>query len=386
MLFSRRRCARPAWGETQLERPVFKPVGTPVEQLDTPALVVDVAVLDQNIETLHSFFRHCSAKVRPHVESHRCPSIAHRQLAAGGTVGGIGVTTVGEAEVFAQHGFADIFVANEVVTPQKIRRLCALAHHARMTVAVDNPDSVKDLSEAADAGGVTLNVAVDIHTRLDGCGVEPGRPAVVLARAVREADNLHFSGLMTYEGSILTDDADELAAESLKWIQQVLDTREMAENAGIDVEMVSVGGTHNYEIAGEMAGVTEVQAGSYALMDSRYSRYRRQLRPAARVMATVTSVPEPGLAWLDCGQKAIGIDTGLPVVEGIPGAEVTALHAEHGRLVLKEGAGGNVDLADKVWLTPWDAGACVNLYDYMNVVRDGKLEATWDVAARGRYR
>ena len=123
-----------------MERPVFKPMGTPVEELDTPVLVVDVDVLDRNIETLHSFFRQRDAKVRPHVESHRCPAIAHRQLAAGGTANGISVTTVGEAEVFAQQGFSDIFVANEVVTPQKIGRLCSLARQASITVAANiNP-------------------------------------------------------------------------------------------------------------------------------------------------------------------------------------------------------------------------------------------------------
>ncbi len=369
-----------------MERPIFKPVGTPVEELDTPALVVDLSVLEQNIETLHAFFRQCDAKVRPHVESHRCPAIASKQMIAGGTVGGISVTTVGEAEVFARQGFDDISVANEIVTPQKISRLCALARYAKMTVAVDNPSNVQDLSEAAQQKGVTLNVLVDIHTRLDRCGVEPGQPAVDLARAIGKALGLHLAGLMTYEGAILTEDAEELAAESRKWIQQVLDTREMVENDGMEVEVVSVGGTHNYELAGAMAGVTEVMAGSYALMDYRYSQCRTQFRPAARVMATVISQPEPGLAFLDSGQKAVGIDTGLPVVEDIPGAKLTGMSAEHGRLVVEGDAQNQIDLGGKVWLTPWDIGNCVNLYDHINAVRDGKLEVVWDIAARGRYR
>ncbi len=121
-----------------MERPIFKPVGTPMEQLDTPALVVDLAILEQNIDTLHAFFRQREAKVRPHVESHRCPAIAHKQLAAGGSVGGICVSTVGQAEVFAEHGFTDMLVANEIVGSQKINRLCALVRHASLTVAVDH--------------------------------------------------------------------------------------------------------------------------------------------------------------------------------------------------------------------------------------------------------
>ena len=103
-------------------------------------------------------------------------------------------------------------------------------------------------------------------------------------------------------------------------------------------------------------------------------------------MATVTSRPEPGTAIVDAGQKAVGIDTGLPVAEDIPGATVMALSAEHGRLRLQDDAESKVALADKIWLTPWDIGTCVNLYDYIHAVRDGKLEVVWDVAARGRYR
>jgi D-serine deaminase-like pyridoxal phosphate-dependent protein len=369
-----------------MERPIFKPVGTPAEELDTPALVVDLDALAQNIETVHAFFRGHDARLRPHVEAHRCPAIAHMQLDAGGTVGGISCTTVGEAEAFAQSDFSDIFIANEIVSPPKIARLCALARRVKVTVAADNPQNVKDLSEAAQQSGVTLNVAVDIHTRLERCGVEPGKPAVDLARAIRRAKGLHFAGLMTYEGAILSEDPKELEAESRKWIQRVLDTRQMVEKAGIEVEIVSVGGTHNYEIAGAMAGVTEVPAGSYALMDYRYRKSRPQLTPAARVLATVTSRPEPGTAITDTGMKAIGNDTGLPAAEDTPGATVATLSAEHGRLTLEGDADKSLKPGDKVWLTPWDIGACVNLYDYVQAVRDGKLEAVWDITARGRYR
>ena len=369
-----------------MERPIFKPVGTPVMQLDTPALVVDVAILERNIDTLHGFFRQHDAKIRPYVESHRCPAIAHKQLAAGGTVGGICVGTVGQAEVFIEHGFTDILVAREIVTPQKISRLCALARHASITVAVDQPQNVRDLSNSATAHGVTLRVVVDIHTRGNGCGVEPGQPTLDLARLVHQAPHLEFAGLMTREGPTPTEDPGKLATESRQWIQQVLDSREMVENAGLTVRMVSIGGTYNYEIAGTMAGVTEVLAGTYALMDQRYAQSRPQFKAAAKVMATVTSRPEPGTAIVDAGQKAVGIDTGLPVAQDIPGATVVALSAEHGRLRLQDEGDSKLALADKIWLTPWDIGTCVNLYDYLHAVRDGKLEVVWDVAARGRYR
>lgn len=372
--------------EKGMERPIFKSAGTSVAQLDTPALVVDLACLEHNIATLHTFFAQRESKVRPHVTVHRCPAIAHKQLAAGGTVGGIGVTTVGEAEVFAEHGCTDIFIANEVVTGAKISRLCALARHATMTVAVDNPANVQALSTAAVAYGVTLRVVVDVHTRLNGCGVAPGQPAVQLAQAVQTAPHLEFIGLMTYEGPLFADTPEALVAESRRWIQQVLDTRALVERAGLPVSMVSVGSTCNYEIAGSMSGVTEVLAGTYALLDARYAPYRPQFRPAARVLTTVTSLPEPGTIITDAGQKAVSVDRGLPEVQGLLQATVNALSAEHCRLRLDETPARPPALGDQLWLTPRDIGTCMNLYDYIYAVRDDRLEALWRVAARGQYR
>lgn len=369
-----------------MERPIFKPIGSPVDQLDTPALVVDLDVLESNIETVHSFFRDRDAKLRPHIESHRCPAIAHLQLAGGGTVGGVSVTTVGEAEVFAQNGFTDVFVANEVITSAKIARLCGLARSTKITVAVDSADNVAKLSEAAQSNGVNLNVVVDVHTRLERCGVEPGQPALDLASAVTKAQNLRFAGLMSYEGAIISDNPDVVYSESKKAIQPVLDTREMIEKAGMPVDVVSVGGTHNYEMAGAMSGVTEVPAGSYALMDHRYTQSRPQLHPAARVMSTIISHPISEKALSDCGQKALGLDLGLPVIDEFDGASFVAMSAEHGHVMLEGDAQNQASVGDKIWLIPYEMGTTTNVYDYIHAVRDGKLETVWDVSARGRYR
>lgn len=368
-----------------MERPILKPIGTPVEELDTPTLVVDLAVLEKNIETVHGFFRNRKAKLRPYVGTHRCPALAHMQLAAGGTVGGVAVGTVGQAEAFADNGVADLMVTTEVVGPPKIERICALARRARVTVVVDSAGNVDDLARAAKAHGVTLRAAVDVHTRLNGAGVEPGKPAVDLAKRVAKAKGLEFVGFASYEGPILEKSPAKLAAESRRWIQQVLDTREMAEKAGLDVQSVVVGGTHNYEIAGAMKGVTEVPAGAYALLEERYRPYRKQLKPAASVLCTVTSTPEPGTAVADAGMKSCGNDTGLPGVRNVPGAVVRSLSAEHTNISMAE-AKTRLTVGDKVWLTPWEVGVTANVYDYINAIRKGKLEAIFEVTARGRYR
>ena len=368
-----------------MERPIFKPIGTAEEALDTPALVVDLSGLNQNIETMHSFFRSRSVVLRPHVSGHGSPAIAHMQIAAGGTVGGIMTATLGQSEVFAATGFDDIFLANLVTAPSKIARLCSLARRVNMTVAVDSAANVSDLGEASVEAGVTLNVLVEINTRRDGMGVAPGRPALELANAIVGEEGLHFAGLMTYEGSIRAE-GDELVSESKKWIQQVLDTREKLEKAGLDVEILSVGGTHNYEIAGEMDGVTEIAAGSYALMDEGYRTYRPQFVNAAKIMSCVTSMPEAGNVITDAGRKAIGGDTGNPGIPTLPGGEVRGLSAEHGGIDLDPSFDHGLSLGDRVWFVPNSIEGCVNLHDYMHVIRNGKLDAIWELPARGRYR
>ena len=161
-----------------MERPILKPIGAPVEELDTPALVVDMEALEANIEKVHSGFADSPAKLRPYVETHRCPAIAHKQLAAGGTAGGVAVASVSEAELFAQNGISDFLVVNEVVSASKIARLCALARRASVAVAADSAANVQMLSDAAQAAGVELKVVVDINTGQERSGVAPGEPAL----------------------------------------------------------------------------------------------------------------------------------------------------------------------------------------------------------------
>ncbi len=369
-----------------MERPIFKPIGTPTEQLDTPSLIVDVDALEHNIATVADFFESSAARLRPHVEAHRTPAIAHKQLAAGGHVGGIAVSSIGQAEVFVPSGFTDVFVANLVVTPQKITRLCALARQARIGVAVDSPANVADLSDAAVANGVCLDVAVYVNTRLGLYGVEPGQPAVDLAKAVVDAPGLDFAGIMTQEGSILSDDPDDAAAESRSAVQPLLDTRQDIESAGIPVRVVSAGGTSNYQVVGAIDGVTEVPAGTYALLDAQHAPHLPHLKTAGRVMSTVTSRPEPGYMITDGGQKAIGADTGFPSIDNLPDPTVKGLSAEHGSIYFDASEGADPQLGEKIWCTPWDAATCANLHDYIFAVRNDSLEAIWEVSARGRYR
>ena len=388
-----------------MERPVFQPVGTAVEDLDTPALVVDLDLMEGNIEVLHSYFRQSDTKVRPNLAAHQCPQIGHRQLEAGGTVGGIVVTTLGEAEVFINAGFNNVLVTNQIVTRPKIIRVCALSKSSSLSVAVDNRNNVDDLSEAAAASGVTLQVLVEVDAGLGRCGVQPGQPALDLAKHVARAPGLSFGGLMTVlptptlrngdsadcssqagaDDTLSPSDREAMESKTRHHLQSLVNTRELIENDGLAVTVVGVAGTHSYHIAAQVTGVTEVQAGSYPLMDYSYRRIRPEFKQAVKILAQVISHPVGPRAVLDAGHQATGPDSGLPILEGFPGATATRFSAEHCVLEFEGVAQTRLMPGEKVWLIPRDLRLCLNQYDYIRAVRGGKLEGFWPMGSRGRF-
>ena len=367
-----------------MERPIFQPVGTPVEELDTPALVVDLDLMERNIQTYQGYFANTPVTVRPVVTSHLCPQVARRQLAAPGSRG-VATTTVGEAEVFAVAGFEDILLANQVVTVSKIRRLCALASQTAVSVAVDNSDNVAKLSQAAASSGVELSVLVEIEAGMGRCGVSADAEAVALARVVSDAQGLRFRGIMATVPGPTGDDPETHARQTRQNLQVAIHVKDLMESAGLSVPEVSVGGAHCHTAAGEMPGITEVRAGRYPLMDVRLQAHLPELSLAAMVLSTVISRPADNMAVLDAGHKATGPDHGRPVLQGHDGATAARFSAEHGVVELESGAGESLVPGQKARLAPWELAACVNQYDYIRAVRDGSLEGYWPLSARGRF-
>ena len=375
-----------------MERPVFQPPGTPVEELDTPALVVDLDVMGRNIEILHSRFNQSEAQIRPYVAAHQCPQIAYFQIEAGNTVGdgGIAVATLGEAEVFTEAGFRNVLIASQIVTRSKIERLCALARSNAISVAVDSVANVDALSQAAAASGTEVDILVELDVGLGRCGVAPGAGALALAKAIAGAPGLHLEGIMAIPPFPSASDSEApdkagMDAAARQQLQLVLDTRELLEREGLRISTVSVGGTQNYDVAVSLSGITEVQAGSYPLMDYNYCRVRPEFTPAAKVLAGVISRPSLYSAVLDAGHKATGPDQGRAVLEGITGAEATRFSAEHGILELENVPMEALRSGDKAWLVPFNIGLCFNQYDYVRAARGGKLEGYWSIAGRGRF-
>ena len=367
-----------------MERPIFQPAGTPVEELDTPALVVDLDLMEQNIKTYHGYFAGTAATVRPVVTSHLCPQVARRQMAAPGSRG-LAVTTVGEAEVFVAAGFDDILLSNQVVTAPKIRRLCALASHAAIGVAVDNSANVSQLSRAATFAGVNLNVLVEIEAGMGRCGVTPDAEAVGLARAVADSEGLSFRGIMATVPGPAGNSRETHSQQTRQNLQVAIDAKDLMESAGLTVSEVSVGGAHCCLAASELPGITEVRAGRYPLMDVRLQEHLPDLSLAAMVLASVISHPVPDMAVLDAGHKATGPDMGRPVLQGVDGGIAARFSAEHGIVELEADAADALTPGEKARLAPWELASCVNQYDYIRAVRDGKLEGYWPLTARGRF-
>ena len=367
-----------------MERPIFQPVGTPVEELDTPALVVDLDLMERNIQSYHGYFASSGATVRPVVTSHLCPQVARRQLAAPRSRG-VAVTTVGEAEVFVSAGFDDILLANQVVTSSKISRLCALASQTSVTVAVDSASNIAQLSRSAVAAGVELGVLVEIEAGLGRCGVTPDAEAVALARAAGDADGLRFQGIMATVPGPSGGSPESHTQQTVRNLQVALDAKDLMESAGLNVPEVSVGGAHCAPAVASLPGITEVRAGRYPLMDVRLREHLPGLSLAAVVLATVISHPVAELAVLDAGHKATGPDMGRPVLQDVAGGIAARFSAEHGIVELDSEAEGMLTPGEKARLAPWELASCVNQYDYIRAVRDGRLEGYWPLSARGRF-
>ncbi|MGI8913631.1 MAG: DSD1 family PLP-dependent enzyme [Chloroflexota bacterium] len=358
-------------------------IGRPVADLPTPAPVVDVDVLQSNITRMARFFQDRPARLRPHVKTHRAPVIARMQLAAGAT--GVTCAKVAMAEAMAEGGIDDVFVANQVVSRQAIDRLCRLAQRARVTVAVDDAGNVADLADAAQAHGVTLDVVVEVDAGMGRCGVQPGQPALDLARAVSRSPGLRFRGLHAYEGHVVQhQDVAVRKAETERMFARTIETRDLLEHNGLAVAVVTGGGTGTYNISGVYPGVTEHQSGSYVYMDPSYQEKVPEFDLAFSVLCTVLSRPSSEKVITDGGIQVLARDHGTPAVAGHPELAYRSLSEEHGNFIVRDGYATDLRIGDVLAVYPGHCCSAANLHDRVFAARKGVVEAVWLVTARGR--
>lgn len=359
-------------------------VGLDKYELDTPSLLIDLEIMDRNISAMADYYEGVRVDLRPHVKPHKCPIIAHKQLEAGAI--GITCQKLGEAEVMASAGIRNILIANQIANKQKLHRLIGLARHSDVIVGVDSLKNARQISNAASERGIKVNIAMEISG--GRCGVEAGEPAISLARELVKLRGLRFRGIWFHKGLGRYKQVEERRKAHFELLRPVIETKDMIEDAGIDVEIVSTGSTGTYNISPEVPGVTEVQAGKYVFMDRVY-KTSEGLEPfdyALTILATVISRPSRDRAIIDVGLKSRGGNYGalvLPLVKDLEGVELIRFSAEHGHLKL-ESPSRELKVGDKLELIPSNCGTTANLYDEYIGVRNDSVEVVWPISARGK--
>jgi 3-hydroxy-D-aspartate aldolase len=361
------------------------------DEIATPALLLDLDRFERNLARMADHVRRHGKALRPHAKTHRCPEIARRQVAAGAL--GVACAKLGEAEVMARSGVRGLLITTEIVTPSAIGRLMRLLAQAPDTmIVVDDANNVAALSRAASEAGRMVNVLVDVDVGNRRTGVAPGEAALGLGRLVAEQRALRLRGLQGYAGHCAhvvgwkeRRDASQAALAPL------METRQRLEAAGLPVAIVAGGSTGTWDIDVELPGLTELQSGSYCVMDLEYRRIGgRQgdalvdFEMALTVAATVVSVPTADRAMVDAGLKSFSTDKPFPpeAVER-PGVTYGFAGDEHGRLTITD-PDRRPRLGERIEFFPPHCDPTINLYDRFWVVRGPQVVDVWDIAARGR--
>jgi len=361
-------------------------IGTRIEDIDTPCLLIDLDAYERNIERMAGFIKSQGLRHRAHAKTHKSADISLDQMAAGAV--GVCCQKTSEAEALVHGGVRDVLVSNEVINPNMIERLAAMATQAKVMVCVDNIDNIDDLSAAAVRYKVELGVLVEIDVGAGRCGVEPGEAAVPLALKIDASPNLRFKGLQAYQGKAQhMHEYSERKAKINDAVKQTRNTIEQIGKAGLECEIVAGAGTGTYEIEGTSGVFNELQCGSYIFMDADYQRIAMDdgrlidnFENSLFIYTTVMSKTKTEKAICDAGLKAQSVDSGVAVIYGRDDVEYIGASDEHG--VIKD-TDNVLKLGEKLRLIPGHCDPTVNIYDWYIGVRNGVVERILPVTARG---
>ncbi len=363
-------------------------IGRAALDVPTPALLLDLDAVDHNIALLAAMAGQSGIRHRPHAKGHKCLEIAHRQIAQGAV--GICCQKLSEAEIFAAGGIKDILVTNEIVSREKLERAVALARTCKLTLIVDSVEGIERLASAAGARGQDVDVLIELDLGQSRCGVPTAEEALALAVAVEAHPCLHLKGVQAYQGKLQhvegwqsRREAVVAATERLRAILSEL------SRAGHCTEIVTGGGTGTLDADLELAVLTEVQPGSYVIMDAQYRQIGghgggpfRRFRSALFVATEIISARH-GRAVLDAGLKSLSCDAGVPVIVEYPEAGFSFGGDEHG--IIDTGTLAEPPrLGDRLTILPGHCDTTVNLFDCYHVIQNGRVIDIWPIDARGR--
>lgn len=370
-------------------------VGNSLDVLDTPAMIVDLTLMEANIARLMGQFLEKNIHVRPHLKTVKSPVLAQMLLAAG-AIGGC-VAKVSEAEIMAQAGIEDLLITTEIVGRPKLTRLAALVQeHPTIKVVVDSLIGVQALNQAMADAQVEIDVLLDLNVGQNRCGVQSGAEALRLAHHISKLSNLRLVGIQGYEGHLQhVHDPQERAQRCGQAMQLLTETAALLAAEGFSLQIVTTGGTGTAEICSGYAGITEVQPGSFVFMDVDYRNAIGSIYSnALTILATVISRSGPTRVVVDAGLKSLSIDSGMPEPIKLSGnASINALAYqpagdEHGIITwtqsLDSAQPPYLEVGARIALIPSHIDTTINLHDTYYAHRNGVLEAIWPVATRGK--
>ncbi|RAP75191.1 alanine racemase [Paenibacillus montanisoli] len=357
-------------------------------QWDTPAVLVDLDVLERNISAMADKARQAGVKLRPHVKTHKSVWIAKQQLRYGAA--GITVAKLGEAEIMADAGISDILIAYPIVGKPKLERLGRLTAKAAVTVSTDDPLTAKGLSDLGEFLKRPIRLYVDVNTGLNRCGREPGEQTAALVKHISRMPGVTVAGLMTHAGhSYGKPDAEEVRAIARNEAESLVQTQRMLQREGIEIEEISVGSTPTSMFIGELTGVTEMRPGTYVFGDgiqlSLGSMTNEQC--AVHVAVTVVGHPREGTYLVDGGSKTFSSDlnahrSGYGILRDNPDVYIERMNEEHGWLHVPPGV--RFQIGEQLHIVPNHVCPMINLHERLIGVRGGQAEHEIAVDARGK--
>jgi D-serine deaminase-like pyridoxal phosphate-dependent protein len=365
--------------------------GATLGELETPALLIDLDVLEANLAEMASVAARAGVALRPHTKTHKSPEIARMQVAAGAA--GITCAKLGEAEVMADAGLDDLLIAFPLVGEDKLRRLRGLLERARVLVSLDSVEAAEGLGRVGLARGRDVEVLVEVDTGLHRLGRPPGLPTVELAGRVARVPGVELAGLLTHAGhAYRAATPAELRRVAEREVLDLVETAELCRRAGVEVRQISVGSTPTARAGAFVDGVTEIRPGTYALNDATMVRlgHATEATVAVGVLATVVARPTAERFVLDAGSKCLTTDhmgsvPGWMLVAGRPELRMDFLSEEHG-VGHRDPAGADPRIGDRLRLLPSHACTCVNLFDVAYGTRGGRVERELPIAGRGKVR
>ena len=362
-----------------------------LSELDTPALVVDLDVMERNLSQMADYCRRHHLRLRPHTKTHKIPELAKKQIAGGAL--GITVAKLGEAEVMVKAGLKDLLIAYPIVGPAKTKRLADLALRAVVTVSLDSEEAARGISAAMVKRGSEAGVLIELDVGFGRCGVANEKDALALARKISSLPGLEFKGLMFFPGHFGVSPNDRAVLR--RQVNEFLDRcYEAFARAGLPFAIVSGGSTPSRYESEFFHGVNEIRPGTYIFNDrSTVGVSAATVEDCAlSVLVTVVSTSVSGRAVIDGGSKTFSSDTyhaehgrGFGLIKEDPATQIERLSEEHGHLNVTE-SDRRYTVGERLMIIPNHVCTTVNMHDEIYGVRGEQVETVWKVAGRGKVR